>query len=73
MAEREPWETCHVEGDNVDDAWCLTHDQHPGDCWTAREARIKTLEAFAVWVTKNYGKATIIHEKAQAALAKKGD
>ena len=26
------WETCSVEGDSVDEAWCTTHDRHPGEC-----------------------------------------
>jgi len=37
------WETCSVEGDSVDEAWCTTHDRHPGECWDSRESEIKRL------------------------------
>ena len=39
------WETCSVEGDSVDEAWCTTHDRHPGECWDSRESEIKRLTA----------------------------
>lgn len=82
MGEPEPWETCRVEGDNIDEVWCLTHDQHPGQCWDAWEkliaalsARFKELEDALERCIPFLGESTEdggIHAIVDRALASKG-